>query len=130
MSEDKVITQKVGKDDDKYKLALKFVNVILKNIGRDEVNDLTEFKNVDREDIIKDVNKVSLDAMANELFDKFNKKKCGYYRKTDAIVLNCLRGMMKEIGYELTFHQKDRWEKNEKVNGKSYKISHSFYSIS
>ena len=126
MSEEKVITQKISKDDDKYKLALKFVNVILKNIGKEEVDDLTKFKDIDREDIIKDVNKTSLDEMAKELFNHFDKKKCGYYRKTEAIVLNCMRGMMKEVGYEMVNVKK---EKSETINNKSYKRTHLLYSI-
>ena len=126
MSEEVVKTQKINKDDDKYKLALKFVNVILTNIGKEEVDDLTKFKDIDREDIIKDVNKTSLDEMSNELFSHFDKKKCGYYRKTEAIVLNCLRGIMKELGYEMIKLKK---EKCEEINGRSYKRSHYLYSI-
>ncbi|ARF11542.1 hypothetical protein Klosneuvirus_1_399 [Klosneuvirus KNV1] len=126
MSEEKVITQKISKDDDKYKLALKFVNVILKNIGKEEIDDLIKFKDIDREDIIKDVNKTSLDEMAKELFNHFDKKKCGYYRKTEAIVLNCMRGMMKEVGYEMTYEQRDI---NGKIDGKTFRKTCMFYSI-
>jgi len=126
MSEEKVITQKISKDDDKYKLALKFVNVILKNIGKDEVDDLTKFKDVDREDIIKDVNKNSFNDIADELFKNFNKKKCSYYRKTDTQILNCLRGMMKELGHELTYVQKDI---NGKIDDKTFRKTCMFYSI-
>lgn len=91
----------IDKTTDKYKLLLKFINSILINIGKSQVDDLTEFKDIDREDIIKDVNKQTLNAMEKELFKTFDKKKCGYYRKTDSIVLNCLRGMCKEVGLDL-----------------------------
>ena len=116
----------IDKTSDKYKVVLKFINVILSNLGKPTIIDLCDFKDIDREDIIKDVNKTALDDMAEELFSHFNKKKSGYYRKTDAIVLNCLRGIMKEIGHELTYDQKDRYEI---IDGTSYKRSHSFYSI-
>jgi len=46
--------------------------------------------------------------------------------KTDGIVVNCLRGMMKEIGYQFTYIQK---EKSEYVNNKSFRRKHVFYSI-
>lgn len=111
---------------EKTKVALKFINVILANLGKPAINSLTEFTDVDREDIIKEVNKKSFDDMQDELFSCFDKKKCGYYRKTDAQVLNCLRSMMKDLGYEMTYDQKDRYEV---IDGKSYKRSHSFYSI-
>ncbi|ARF09926.1 hypothetical protein Indivirus_5_49 [Indivirus ILV1] len=122
----KVVKNKVDKDDNKYKVALKLINKILVNIGKDEINDLTDFKDIDREDIIKDVNKEALTGMEKELFPLFNKDKVGYYRKTNAIVLNCLRGMMKEIGFSLVKVQKG---KMIQINGKSYEKSCMIYHI-
>ena len=119
--------EKVSKDSDKYKVLLKLINKILSNIGKDEIDDLTDFKDIDREDIIKDVNKTSLEDMEKELFAHFDKKKCGYYRKTDSIVLNCLRGMIKEINYSMTKKQKD---KSEFIGDKSFRRTHIFYTIS
>ena len=55
---------KITKDSEKYKVALKLVNKILVNLGKDEITDLTDFKDIDREDIIKDVNKKALDGLA------------------------------------------------------------------
>ena len=117
-------TIKVDKNDDKYKVALKFINKILVNIGKEEVDELTKFVNISREDIIKDDNKKSLDDMEKEIFALYNKKKCGYYRKTDNIVLNCLRGLMKEIGYELCYKYKEIFER---INDKSFSRRHLFY---
>ena len=123
---DNDVTVKLEKDSDKYKVALKLINKILKNMGKEEVDDITKFNDIDREDIIKEVNKKALDAMNNELFKYFNKKDCGYYRKTDAIVLNCLRGMMKEAGYELVKKQKGVCKE---IDGKKYERTHMIYSI-
>lgn len=118
---------KVSKDSDKYKIALKLINHILTNIGKDEVDDLTKFKDIDREDIIKEVNKESLVAMEGELFPLFNKNKVGYYRVGgNSYVLNCLRGLVKDIGYEMNYKQKD---KSEIMNGKSFRRKHFFYYI-
>ena len=108
----------INKDSDKYIVCLKFINKILVNLTKPEIDDLVKFIDIDREDIIKDVNKKSLVDMEKELFKQFDKKKCGYYRKTDALVLNCLRGMMKEIGYEMAKKQKD---KSEFINDKSFR---------
>ena len=117
---------KKDKDSEKYKVALKLINKILVNIGNTEIDDLTDFVNVDREDIIKDINKESLIEMEADLFSLFNKKSSGYYRKTDALVLNCLRGLTKEMGYTFT---KIKKEKCETIDGKSYKRTHYLYSI-
>ena len=83
------------KNSDKYKVSLKLVNKILVNIGKEEIDELTKFVDIDREDIIKDVNMTTLTEMEGEVFQYFDKMKCGYYRKTGSIVLNRLRGMMK-----------------------------------
>ena len=126
-SEEKVDKIKIEKDSEKYKVTLKLLNKILVNIGKEEIDDITKFKDIDREDIIKDVNVKALCEMEKELFtEHYSKKKCGYYRKTNAMVLNCIRSMMKDAGFEFT---KKKKEKNEKINGKSYKRSHFLYSI-
>ena len=65
--------------------------------------------------------------MDMEIFALFNKSKCGYYRKTNALkFINCLRGMMKEIGYSLVKTQKGI---NEIINGRYYERTHMIYSI-
>ncbi|QKF94781.1 hypothetical protein QKU48_gp1323 [Fadolivirus algeromassiliense] len=120
------VVPKAAPDSNKYKIALKLVNLILVNIGKEEVDDLTKFKDIDREDIIKDVNKKSLQDMESELFPLFNKKKVGYYRKTDGLVLNCLRGMMKDIGFEMHKVQKG---KMVIFDGKSYEKTCMIYCI-
>ncbi len=117
---------KATKDSVKYQLALKLVNKILTNIGKPAIDDLTKFIKIDREDIIKDVNKQSLDEMAPELFQHFDKTKCGYYRKTNNLVINCLRNIMKSIGYDAVYIFR---VKGEVVNGRSYTRPHTFYSI-
>jgi hypothetical protein len=120
------LNNKEDKNSDKYKIALQLINKILVNLGKEEVDDLTKFINIDRDDIIKEVNKNSLEEMDKEIFALYNKKNCGYYRKTDSLVLNCLRGMMKEIGFELSYEKK---EKSEYINNKSFRRKHVFYSI-
>lgn len=116
----------IDKDSDKYKVLLKLVNKILTNLNKAEVDDLTKFIHINREDIIKDINKDSLVAMENELFPLFDKRKSGYYRKTDGLVINCLRGLLKEAGYEFRPYRK---EKSVRINDKSYKQAYFVYSI-
>ena len=116
----------IDKTTNKYKILLKYVNGILKNIDKDGIDDLTKFKDIDRLDIIRKENIQLLDKLAPKLFKYFNKDKCGYYRKTKNLSLNCLRGMCKEIGLELVNRKKDI---TEGLNGKRYKYTHTFYSI-
>jgi len=53
-------------------------------------------------------------------------KKNADIRTTNAMVLNCLRGMIKDAGF--TFSSKKK-ERSETLNGKSYKRAHFFYFI-
>ncbi len=113
-------------NDTKKKLMLKLLNKILANIGKEKITDITEFIDIDREDIIKEKNIKSLNEMQNDLFEVFNKSKSGFYRKTDNIVLNCLRGLLKELNYDFVRKCK---EKSEYIDGKSYRRKHVYYSI-
>ena len=116
----------VDTSSDKYKVALKFVNKILVNLEKDEVDELTEFKNIDREDIIKEINKKSLKEMEDDIFKQFDKTKCNFYRQTDTVVLSVLRGIMKQLGYDFKPFKKDKCEYRD---GKSCKRTHYFYTV-
>ncbi len=122
----KKVVRKVEKNNFKYIVLLKFLNAILANIGKNHITEITQFININRIDIIKQTNVVSLNAMESELFPLFNKKTCGYYRKTDGLVHNCLRGMIKEIGYTFSFKKKDVYVI---VDGTNFRKTENVYSI-
>ncbi len=115
---------KIDKDSEKYKVALKFVNKILVNIGKEEVAELIDFKDIDREDIIKEVNKESFREMENELFEQFDKVKMGWYRRNivSSYILTFLRNMCTDLGYSFTYHELKK-QKNKIVK------SEMLYSI-
>lgn len=114
----------IDKTTEKYKITLKFVNLILKNIGKEAINDLTNFKDIDREDIIKDENKAIITVMKNELFMHFDKMKNGWYRKVKStrLVLSCMDVMCDDLGLELSYRKKNT-QKN------SIFKTHYLYSI-
>ena len=92
------------------------------------ITDLRHFMDIDREDIIKQVNVQAINSLEDELFNSkvFNKQKCNIYRKCDSYALNVLRGMCKEVGVLLKFRQR---EMHEPFNGRSVKYTHTLYSI-
>lgn len=118
----KINNNVIDKTTDKYKVLLKFTNRILENIGKSQITDMTEFKNIDRIDIVKDANKQILLSMENELFKMFDKKKCGYYTKSNNIVLNVFKRMCKDIGLSWHIHKTSLSKNN-------YVKYHSFYTI-
>lgn len=117
-----------GTNKKKLKIALKFVNKILTNLGKDEITELTDFKGIDRLDIIKPENKqVALD-MEDEIFKVFSKSKCGYYtrNKVKNFILTLLRGMASELGYIFESSQADV---SVVINGENFRKTHMFYSF-
>lgn len=89
-------------NDARYQMVLKFANGILSNLNVSKIKYLTDFKNIDRDDIVTEKNTQLLEGMADEMFELFDKKTCRYYPKnTKSWVLNVLRGITRNIGYKL-----------------------------
>lgn len=86
----------------KYKVTLKFINAILHNIEKEPIDDLSQFVDIDRLDLMKDVNMITLESMENEIFQYFDKRKCRYNTPSKNTVLNCLQEMLYDFGYMLT----------------------------
>lgn len=117
----------IDKTTKQYQAALKYVNCLLGLLNKEPITDLTEFKKVDRLDIIKPEHKPTLNELHKDLFKHFDKIKCGYYCKnTPNFTLNILRGLCKQLGLELYRVRKDKWHK---INDKSYKRTHMMYFI-
>ena len=116
----------IDKSDPKYIIALKFINHILVNNNKPEIFDILDFKDVTRDEIIKQENLTKLDELEPELYKYFDKDKCGYYRKTDNYVINFFRGMLKELGYKAVVIKKD---KTIKIDGVSYRRKFMIYHV-
>jgi len=128
MSEVKDVHKNIDKNSDKYKVALKFINKILSNLGKDNVDDLTKFVDVDRKLLVNDNTKKILSDMTNELHDHFDKVKCGYYRrnKTKDYILTFIRYMCNDIGLSFASTKRDV---SQLINGETLRNTHRFYSI-
>ena len=116
----------VDKNDPKYVIALRFLNHILTNNNKPLIQDILDFKNITRQEILKEENLNKLNEMETDIYKHFDKMKCGYYRKTDNYVINFLRGMIKELGYKANLEKKD---KTVKINGESYRQKLMIYHI-
>ena len=116
----------VDKNDPKYVIALQFLNHILSNNNKSQINDILDFKDITRQEILKQENLDKLNEMETELYKHFDKDKCGYYRKTDNYVINFFRQMIKELGYKAAIEKKD---KTVKIDGQSYRQKLMIYHI-
>ena len=116
----------VDKNDPKYVIALQFLNHILTNNNKPQIQDILDFKDISRDEIIKQENLNKLNEMETELYKHFDKDKCGYYRKTDNYAINFFRQMLKEMGYKAVTAKKDR---TVKIDGVSYRKKFMIYHI-
>ena len=116
----------VDKNDSKYVLALQYLNHILANINKTQIQDILEFKDITRDDIIKQENLNKLNEMESELYKYFDKDKCGYYRKNNNYPITFFRQMLKQIGYKAVRIEKD---KTITINGTNYRKKFMIYHI-
>ena len=116
----------VDKNDPKYVIALQFLNHILTNNNKSQITDILDFKDITRQEILKQENLDKLNEMEPELYKNFDKMKCGYYRKTDNYVINFFRGMLKEMGYKAIHIEKD---KTVTIDGENYRKKIIYYHI-
>lgn len=116
-------------DTKKYGVLLKFVNKLLENIGKDEIGLLTDFKVINRKDILTTENDETLDGMTKELLKHFDKRKSGYYhnKTRKGRVINILKGLCKQVDHKLKATGKEVYI--ELDNGERARKSATYYSI-
>lgn len=90
---------------EKINILLMLLNKILNNMNKKYINDLEEFKDILRTDILTDVNKQELINSEDIIFKYYDKHKCGYHRKTDKLLINTIRNMCKEVGYKFIYRK-------------------------
>ena len=112
----------IDKTTPKYKVLLKLVNKLLLAMGKSEIDDLLNFKMIDREKIIGCDRKIILN-MENILCKSFKKGQCFYRKKAPSYNLNILRYLVKEIGLKMIKKQKNIYNG---IGNKTYKRTTSY----
>ena len=116
----------VDKNDPKYVIALRFLNHILTNNNKPIIQDILDFKNITRQEILKEENLNKLNEMEADIYKLFDKDKCGFYRKNDNYPITFFRQMLKQIGYKAVRVEKDR---TVKIDGESYRKKFMIYHV-
>lgn len=112
-----------------YQIVLELVNRFLINMGKDMIQDLKEFKNIERQELLIPTNKEALLELGPKIFAKnmFDKWECGYTRQdAKSFELNVLRQLVIKLGLQFDYVKKPKYEK---INGRTYKRSGYFYTI-
>ncbi|AYV76509.1 MAG: hypothetical protein Terrestrivirus8_2 [Terrestrivirus sp.] len=87
----------------KYTTLLKLLNAILTNINKDPITDVLGFKNINRDDLVSDLNEKICESMMDEIMQHFNKSTLKYNQKSriKSYLLSVIRTMCDELYLEL-----------------------------
>ena len=93
--------EKINSESEKYKVTLNFLNGLLKNMNKEEINDITQFKNIKREDLLKESCNQILNEHINNIIQQFGKSKIRYNmrNKRNCYVLSVIKYLVSFCGY-------------------------------
>lgn len=107
-----------NKEDRKKRVVLEILNKILVAIDKDEIKSIDEFVDIRRDDLLNDDVKELIEENKTYLFNKngFSKTDCKIYQTNIKFPhFSIIRGILKEVGYELISENKVVYEKRKKV---------------
>ena len=119
--------EKVPKGSEKYELVLSFLNAVMKSINREEIKEITEFKNVKKSDLYNDACSKTLDEYIPKLVFVFSKNGIRYNSRkwVRLYILTVIKCVVQLCGYIL----KDSTVK-ENNSSKSHKTEReTMYSV-
>lgn len=110
---------------EKYYVTLKFVNNILTNSNLNNITDLIQFVDIDRQLIIVQKNADMMDTMLSEIYHYFGKRECQYGQKdkTKYYIVTILKNMCKQLTLSLK-------GKSKNVQKDGFVKSYILYTIS
>lgn len=107
----------INKNDNKYIMLLEFLNAILKQIGKDAIDDVLDFKNIPRDDILKEDVKGLLDVHLDQIIGIFGKKEIQYYNRKliKDFIMSVIKSMAFECGYTLSKKKIEICKRNDPI---------------
>jgi len=94
--------EKVDFDNNMYKTTLSFLNGLLKALNKNEITDITQFKNIEREHLLNPVCNQVLDNHIDDIIKCFGKSKIRYDMRHNhkCYVLSVIKYMVTYCGYK------------------------------
>lgn len=122
------IKNKIDKGSDKYKITLEFLNAIVVTIGRPAINDITEFKDILRSDLMKPDCQNILNEYIERIIKVFGKSPIRYNMrlKYKCYFLTVIKYLSSLCGYR--FQSKNDYKSSKKDNV-SISTLNTYYSI-
>ena len=124
----KINNKKIDKNSPKYKLTLDFINDLMVQMGKERIKNLTEFKDIKRDDLLTDECNEIMERYLERFISTFGKTTIIYRtkNKVGAYILTLLKSTVSHIGYNFIPKQKFTTKKQNNLN---VKISWRTYSI-
>lgn len=99
------MVNKVDKTDKRYIALLSLLNMILTKMNQPNITEITEFKDIDREDILKDEVKHEFDNMLPELLKEIDPKVCSWSRRNTAkaYIITFIKQTANHLGYKFKY---------------------------
>ena len=121
---------KISKNEQKYIIILKFINAILTVLGKNNINDITGFKNIRRDELLKPECRAVLDQHLDNIVAVFGKTNILYDKrfKIKLYTLTVIKRTSKLCGYTLKSTQKQGYKRN-KCDGQYVLIYWNVYSV-
>ena len=121
---DNIKNKAIEKVQQKYNILLKFINKLLENMNKNNIDIITDFKEISREELIIEDNNRIFNDMKEEIMTSFNKYKLKYTQE-DTIktyIITIIKLMCEELELRFTTIYKTK-----RINKK--KITETYYSI-
>lgn len=120
--------EKIDIDCNKYKVFLKFLNDLLKKMNRNVIADITQFKNIRRDDLLKEACDKALNENINDIIKHFGRSKIRYHEKDKhkCYVLAVIKYLVSLCGYQFVINTICKWDiTNEMSHEDRYSILYS-----
>lgn len=120
---------KVDKDDEKYIVTLKFLNELLTVLNKEKIDDITMFKNILRDDLLKPECNNVLENNISDLTKIFGKIRLQYrHRNTiKCYIISVIKTISKMCGYSFKSRNRSAIRKIDTTQFQTYNIAS--YSI-
>jgi hypothetical protein len=119
------INYKESTEEKMNRVMLEILNKILIAMGKDEIQNMCDFKNIHRDELIQDKYKNIIDVnLAYILNNGYRKSKCMVYQQKTIkhYHLSIIKGMLKSIGYKLLSTKRSKISNEERNIYTTYHI--------
>lgn len=125
----KIKKGKVQELEGKRKLLLRFLNSLLTAMGKDTVKEITDFKNIGREELLNEACQKVFNEYIVEIYSLFGKSKLGRKSKKNekGYIVTVLKKMILNAGYSIRSKNATHYKNNTYKNYSLYR--ETYYEI-